>query len=218
MDTDPIGELPPEVKQHLTRYKAPPGLERRVRHLLEQQDVRPRRMERLQAALRHWLPVSVGFACGLLVAVLVFAYHDAGRDAGEFEQQVVSAHVRSLLADHLIDVASSDQHTVKPWFSGKLDFAPPVADLSAAGFPLVGGRLDYLAGRPVAALVYRRHGHVVNLFVAPAPDARATAISWRTGQGYQIASWQEAGMRCWAISDASRDELGAFTAAMQAAR
>ncbi len=132
-------------------------------------------------------------------------------------QEVVASHVRSLLADHLTDVASSDRHTVKPWFAGKLDFAPAVVDLSVEGFPLVGGRLDYLEHRPVAALVYTRRKHAINLFLWPTEQAGAGALQSASSQGYQIAHWNEAGTAYWAISDLNISELSQFIQLYRAA-
>jgi anti-sigma factor RsiW len=112
-----------------------------------------------------------------------------------------------MMANHLTDVLSSNQHTVKPWFDGKLDFAPVVLDLSADGFPLVGGRLDYLEGHPVAALVYRYHLHVINLFTWPSAGAPATEPKLTTQQGYNSVHWSEPGMEYWAVSDVASGEL-----------
>ncbi len=124
--------------------------------------------------------------------------------------QLIASHVRSLMANHLTDVASSDQHTVKPWLDAKLDFAPAVVDLSGEGFPLIGGRLDYLDNRPVVALIYQRRKHFINLFVWPAgPDTTRTpkAISH---QGYQLLHWADSDFTYWAVSDVNEKDLQTF--------
>ena len=124
---------------------------------------------------------------------------------------VVSAHLRSLQADHLTDVPSTDQHTVKPWFNGKLDVAPPVVDLTAQGFTLLGGRLDYIDGKAVAAIVYRRRVHVINLFVAQAADMERAAVRSEMVQGFNVRRWTDQGLRFIAISDIGPDELAEFS-------
>lgn len=129
-------------------------------------------------------------------------------------EQVVDGHVRSLIGDHLFDVRSTDQHTVKPWFLGKLDFSPPVADLASSGFPLVGGRLDYLDGRPAAALVYQRRQHTINVFVAPTADNAPRSIQTRTVRGFHIHHWTRDGMSFWVVSDLNDGELREFTRAL----
>jgi len=128
--------------------------------------------------------------------------------------QVVDGHVRSLMADHLFDVQSTDQHTVKPWFLGKVDFAPPVVDLSSSGFPLVGGRLDYLSGQPVAALVYQRQKHTINVFVSPEKSGDAADLV-RSARGFHVHHWDREGMSFWAVSDLNDAELTQFVRALQ---
>jgi anti-sigma factor RsiW len=130
--------------------------------------------------------------------------------------EVVEGHIRALQGTHLLDVASSDQHTVKPWFDGRLDFAPPVRDLAASGFPLLGGRLERLRGRPAAALVYGRARHVINLFVQPAPGSAAPEATTR--EGYNVMAWREDGMAFDTVSDVAAPDLARFVAAFRAAR
>src|SRR6266480_2360600 len=124
--------------------------------------------------------------------------------------QLIASHVRSLMANHLTDVASSDQHTVKPWLDAKLDFAPPVVDLSSDGFPLIGGRLDYLDNRPVAALIYGRRKHFINLFVWPAGSSTIGATKAMSRQGYQLLHWVDSDFNYWAVSDINANDLQTF--------
>lgn len=151
-------------------------------------------------------------AASLLLAVAlssgVTAYLVTPKPSDSVAREVVAGHVRSLMADHLTDVASSDQHTVKPWFHGRLDYAPPVDDTSAQGFPLIGGRLDYIDHRPVAALVYRHDKHPINLFVFPedGPDDSSPPEQ----SGYNVLHWTADGMSFWAVSDLNAAELRQF--------
>lgn len=140
----------------------------------------------------------------------------SANSADVIAEAVVDSHVRAMMAEHLFDVRSTDQHTVKPWFLGKLDFSPPVDDLAGIGFPLTGGRLDYIAGHPVAALVYTRAKHTINLFIWP--DASlAGASSASAIRGFHVRHWSRAGMAFWAVSDVNDAELDQFVRALQAA-
>jgi anti-sigma factor RsiW len=151
------------------------------------------------------------------VALLAVGLWPRGSQDG-VEAAVFSAHVRSLLADHLTDIASSDQHTVKPWFQGKLDYSIPATDFAAQGFPLVGGRLDYVDDRPAAALVYRRGKHVVNLFTWPSKDGVDEPLRPVAQRGYRGYRFTRAGMTHWVVSDVNDADLRAFVALVQGDR
>jgi anti-sigma factor RsiW len=159
------------------------------------------------------LAMAAGFAAALLLAAPAWWY-TLHRDTGQAIDEVISSHIRSMQPQHLMDVASTDQHTVKPWFDGKLDFSPRVKDLASQGFPLAGGRLDALDGHTVAALVYRRHLHVINLYQWPlsAPAAAPDVAQWR---GYTVIRWTNEHMRFVAVSDVNESELRQFALAFQ---
>jgi anti-sigma factor RsiW len=184
------------------RFAAPPELRRRIEAALPQTRVPSRR-----AVLRGFAMGSAASAIAATGLVAVILRND---DAQRIEAGVVSAHLRSLQAGHLTDVLSTDQHTVKPWFNGKLDVSPPVVDLTAQGFTLIGGRLDYVDARAIAAIVYRRRAHVINLFVAQTASTEHRAASIEAIQGFNIRRWSDRGLNYWAVSDLARDELAEF--------
>jgi anti-sigma factor RsiW len=184
------------------RYTAPPELRRRIEASLPQTRAPSRR-----AVLRGF---AMGSAVSAIAATGLVAIVLRGDDEARIQSEVVSAHLRSLQAGHLTDVLSTDQHTVKPWFNGKLDVAPPVVDLTAQGFTLIGGRLDYVDTRPIGAIVYRRRSHVINLFVAQTASTERQAARIETLQGFNIRRWSQRGLNYWAVSDIGADELAEF--------
>jgi len=157
-----------------------------------------------------------GIVASLMVMGLIGVIQPQRSDA--LGEDVLSSHVRALLSQHAIDVVSTDRHTVKPWFNGRLDYAPPVIDLAAQGFPLAGGRIDYIDHRTVAVLIYRDQQHPIDLYVVPASSATAgtTAPTAYSADGYAIVRWQQNGMRFWAITDAEPAHLSRFVQALRA--
>jgi anti-sigma factor RsiW len=194
------------------RFAAPADLRRRIdARLPEPAAVRVNRRSLLKG-FAGGVGLSSAVAAGLVMAIM-----RTDQD-GRINSDLVSAHLRSLQADHLTDVLSTDQHTVKPWFNGRLDVAPPVVDLTAQGFTLIGGRLDYLDGKAVAALVYRRRIHVINLFARQDLGIQATGPSMETVQGFNIRRWTSHGFGLWAVSDLNADELEDFGRKFEAAQ
>jgi len=215
------------IGTHATYHRAPAGLAHRIRaQVARGPSVAPAPRRRswwptgsLIAARPQWLQLGAAIAATALVTWTA-ALHFAGPAGDELTaERVIAGHARSVVTGHLADVASSDQHSVKPWLSGRLDFSLPVVDLTGSGFPLVGGRLDYLDERPVAALVYKHREHVINLFVWPLRDGGETApVRSLAKRGYNVLHWTQDGMAFWAVSDLNAAEMRSFVAAYSAAK
>ena len=168
-----------------------------------------RRVAPAPRVLRPWIVSGLALAAAVVLGFFLAQtfYLPSAKQA--LLAQLTDSHIRSLIGTHLTDVASSDQHTVRPWFEGKLDFAPPAEDLSVQGFPLVGGRVEYIGGRAVAALVYERRKHFINLFVWPEGGA-GDVTAEQPQRGYNVLHWTRSGMTCWALSEISENELRNF--------
>ena len=200
------------LKDDAFRFEAPAALKEKIRHALPAATIsrgngyQSQRGAWVQRTVRFAVPMAIGAMLALIIAPRTMAPVLNQQLANE----VVASHVRSLMATHLMDVASTDQHTVKPWFNGKLDFSPPVNDFVKDGFPLVGGRLDYIEGRPVAALVYQHGKHVINVFMWPTTGTATSAERIETEHGYNVEQLTVAGMNCWVVSDLNQLELDKF--------
>ena len=204
-----LGSLRSLIKEGAPYYAASDRLRAGIRARISPRTVgSPSRVSaRWWSSLRPAMLVAATAAVTWMVALQV---HSPSRNellAGE----IIASHARSTLTGHVTDVASSERHTVKPWLASKLDFSPPVVDLSAEGFPLVGGRVDYLDKRPVSVLVYRRRQHVINLFIWPASEPRNSPVAPALSkQGFQVVHWTNGDMTFWAISDLNARELTSF--------
>ena len=215
-------------------YKAPAGLRERIQSSLREETTehpvrngvpgaqvvfhkrQPEPRSILSEIPWNWLGLAAAIIlAAIIVSNVVPRLQRPGADQF-LATQLIASHVRSLMANHLTDVASSDQHTVKPWLDAKLDFAPAVVDLSSDGFPLIGGRLDYLDNRPVAALIYERRKHFINLFVWPAGSNPIGATSAMSRQGYQLLHWVDSDFNYWAVSDVNANDLQTFKSKFEA--
>jgi anti-sigma factor (TIGR02949 family) len=200
------------IRQAAPIYRAPEALRSRLRFALRREAAATARAARaapgwLAYAASIMLAVALGSGGTLLI--------NGERQQDAVANELIDSHLRSLLGSHLTDVASSDQHTVKPWFAGRSDLSPPAVDLAASGFPLAGGRLDLIAGKPVPALVYRRREHVINVFVLPASGGALGGMLTR--RGYNLRHWNEGDLGFWAVSDVAAPELGGFERVFRAA-
>ncbi|HTM01593.1 MAG TPA: anti-sigma factor [Candidatus Omnitrophota bacterium] len=206
------------------------GLRRGLEYHQAPAALRARVVRDLNAATPRsgWLGLGAGWAWQWVGAAAAFVLVAGGAwlagsqstiaESNAIVGDVVTGHVRSLMAGHLTDVASTDQHTVKPWFAGKLDFSPPVTDFAAEGYPLIGGRLDYLHGRSVAALVYERHKHVINVFVWPTTENGEAMTRSVTRQGFHVIHGRKESMAYWIVSDLNAEELEQFARLLAPAR
>ena len=201
------------------RFTAPASLRQRIDAALPKAKSAPAPSNVTPLASRR--SVLRGFAMGSALSALaatgLVAVVLRNDDQQLIESEIVSAHLRSLQPGHLIDVVSTDQHTVKPWFNGKLDVSPPVIDLTAQGFTLIGGRLDYVDARAIGAVVYKRRAHVINLFVAQTSSTARKPAKIETIQGFNIRRWSDRGLNYWAVSDIGADELAEFCDKFEAA-
>jgi anti-sigma factor RsiW len=206
------------LQEGLERHRAPDVLKARIRSAIARPDgtdssdaSAPRVLPRLP-----WARLA---AAGALIAVassaLTFAAVRQQVQAPSVGNGILSSHIRSLMPGHLVDIASTDQHNVKPWFNGRLDVSPAVPRLDSLGFPLLGGRLDYVENRPVAVVVYGRRQHIINVFSWPAGTAAALAPSTSTERGYHLVHWRRDGLELWAVSDLNLPELQQFVSTFE---
>jgi anti-sigma factor (TIGR02949 family) len=194
------------IAARMPRLEAPEFLRARVRAALREAAAPARVGRPAPLPAWRWLAFAATLAAVAIGSWRLAVVHTA---SSSLSDEVLASHVRSLMPGHLSDVVSSDQHTVKPWFNGKLDFSPPVHDFSGRGYPLLGGRLDYLNGRPVAALVYGRRRHIINVFLWPpaAPEGVARPVERR---GYHLLHWATPDLAYWVVSDLGLSELTDF--------
>jgi anti-sigma factor RsiW len=202
-----LEQISSDIRTHVGHYAPPAGLERRVRTALRKAAREERQPSWL---LQNWMAgaASVLLFVSMAGNVVLLSPHTSARDL--LAQEVLSSHLRSLIGTHLVDIPSSDQHTVKPWFNGKLNFSPDVKDFARQGFPLIGGRIEYLDDKPVAALIYQRRKHLINLFLWPAPSSSSSGYGEMTKRGYNLVSWTQGGMNFWLVSDVQISELEQF--------
>ena len=197
------------------RYEAPESLRRRIEAALPTTIERqPRALAPGRRSLLKGFAMGSAMSTALAACLVLFVVHT--QEDQRIVGDVVSAHLRSLQGNHLIDVQSTDQHTVKPWFNGRLDVAPPVIDLTSQGFTLIGGRLDYIEGRPVGAIVYKRRAHVINLFVSQSVGSESGATMEKL-QGFTVWSWAWSDLNFRAVSDINPEELQEFGDKLKAA-
>jgi anti-sigma factor RsiW len=220
---DARSSLSGRIKKQATYYPASASLGERIRAQID--GLAPAYRETTRAArfkfpdLTRWFQLGGAVAAAVVITTIVTLQLASTPDDQRIVDQVLSGHSRSVLTSHQIDVASSDQHTVKPWLSSRLDFSPTVTDLTTSGFPLRGGRLDYVDNRAVAVLVYGHRQHVIDLFIWPADAAPDTSPSRGfSKRGLNVLHWTAAGMTYWAVSDVNTADLDAFAEHYASAR
>lgn len=203
-----LKQLQTDIRAQAPYYQAPDHLRERVRAALH--NASERDAVRTRALPWNWMAIAASILLVLSLAWSLALLRSRSSTRDLVAQAILSSHVRSLIGTHLLDVPSSDQHTVKPWFNGKLDFSPNVKDFAAQGFRLLGGRIEYVENRPIAALVYQRRQHVINLFTWPTSSADESGKLELNRNGYHLLHWTKGGMTYWAVSDLNEGELEQF--------
>jgi anti-sigma factor RsiW len=198
-------ELRAGIRAHAPYYRAPAGLRERIQVSVRQAD---RHADRPATSFWRWMAIAAAILLAVSAAWNIALLRSRTSRVDQIAQDVLSSHVRSLMGTHLLDVPSSDQHTVKPWFNGKLDFSPDVRDFAAKGFPLIGGRIDYVGGRTAAVLVYQQRKHIINVFTWP--SAATDGGAEFDLNGYHVVHWNMNGMSWWVVSDLNVGELRQF--------
>ncbi len=197
------------LRDRIAYHRAPPALAARIVAALPRESAPPSALPWFRLpAIRFG---GTGLAGALAGASLVLLIHRVPNQGSiSVTQAVIDSHIASLMADHLTDVQTSNQHTVKPWLSAHVDVSPPVRDLAADGFPLIGGRVDYIDGHSAAAVVYRHDKHVINLLAWASPGEANAPPHTETRQGFNVVTWRAAGITYFAVSDLEADQLGRF--------
>ncbi|SAL24309.1 transmembrane transcriptional regulator (anti-sigma factor) [Caballeronia udeis] len=226
METKPNSSLADKLRDGSLYERAPASLRAQVQARLKAETVKEAKQK---PSPWNWswrmagVPFIGGGVAGIALCSMVFMtllWTQQAPRGGDLQQEIVSSHVRALMSARTMDVLSSDQHTVKPWFNGRIDYAPPVVDPQAEGFPLVGGRLDYVDHRPVAVMIYRYLKHPIDLYVFPDDHGKSapssTPLVTQSDDGYSLVEWHQDGMVYWAISDASPVYIKRFAEAIKA--
>jgi anti-sigma factor RsiW len=203
------------IRQHATRHTAPDSLRAGIRTQVALEEARRASASATDKPARWrwlnfgWGTASASFALGMLCMALVIPLAQRVNLGEPVDADLVADHVRALQVGPIAEVVSTDRHTVKPWFQGRLDFAPPVFDLASDGFPLMGGRIEHVRGNVVATLAYTRNRHVVDVFIWPSAEQKAPVRSLR--RGFNVVQWADGSMQYWAVSDMDRAEIETFT-------
>jgi anti-sigma factor RsiW len=200
------------LKDESMYFSTPPELKKKITSSIKSSE---KKQFSIKSRMFGWQGAAAVFALTSVFLLIFILFRSASSPEAQITEQIVDNHMRSLMPNHLTDVQNSDQHTVKPWFNGKLDFSPPVADLSSQGFTLVGGRLDYINGQPVAAIVYQRKSHLINLFFWFSDNKDDITKKASVTRGYNLIHWTKGNRNYWAVSDINLTELDEFISKIQ---
>jgi anti-sigma factor RsiW len=204
------------LRESLVRYRAPDVLRARVRAALREER-RPQVSLVPTATRLPWRAIAAALMIAVSSSALTMIATQRRSSAAALTEEVLTNHIRSLMPEHLTDVRSNDQHNVKPWFNGRLDYSPAVPRLEERGFPLLGGRLDYVHKRPVAVVIYGRRQHIINVYSWPSEAPGDAAAGHESRQGYNVLHWRRSGVEYWVVSDLNAAELEQFASLLRAA-